>query len=183
MASEAPAFRAEITDLQKKTAQAMVNIFETSRIQGDYGMITLLAGDSGHLTYGRSQTTLASGNLFLLVKAYREATEAQFAEPLQPFLGRLSQRDLTLDLDLDFRRIVKEAATDPVMQNAQDKFFDRVYWIPALQTALGARALPGPVDGIYGPMTVARVRQFQLQNGLQADGMVGPATRAALGLD
>src|SRR5215813_13822413 len=94
-----------ITELQKKTAQAIVNIFETSHIRGDYGMITLLAGDSGHLTYGRSQTTLASGNLFLLVKAYREATEAQFAEPLQPFLGRLSQRDLTLDLDLDFRRI------------------------------------------------------------------------------
>src|SRR5215510_7826250 len=120
MASRATArLPAAITELQKKTAQAIVNVFETSHVLGDYGMITLLAGDSGHLTYGRSQTTLTSGNLFLLVKAYCEATDAQFAEPFQPFLGRLSQRDLTLDSDLDFRRILKEAGADPVMQNVQ----------------------------------------------------------------
>ena len=42
-------------ELQKKTTQAIVNIFETSQPLGDYGKVTLLAGDSGHLTYGRSQ--------------------------------------------------------------------------------------------------------------------------------
>jgi chitosanase len=76
------------TELQKKTAQAIVNIFETGRLRGDYGNVTVARNDAGHLTYGRSQTTLASGNLFLLIKAYVEAADAAFAADLQPFLSR-----------------------------------------------------------------------------------------------
>ena len=64
---------------QTKTAQAIVNVFETGRVQGDYGNVTVLAGDTGHLTYGRAQTTLSSGNLALLVHAYCIADGAQFA--------------------------------------------------------------------------------------------------------
>ncbi len=66
-----------LADLQKRTAQGIVNIFETGQVQGDYGKVTLLAGDTGHLTYGRSQTTLASGNLYLLTRVHREADGAQ----------------------------------------------------------------------------------------------------------
>ena len=59
MASRATArLPAAITELQKKTAQAIVNIFETSHVRGDYGMVSLLAGDSGHLTYGRSSSAI-----------------------------------------------------------------------------------------------------------------------------
>ena len=58
-----------MTSLQKKTAKAIVNIFETSRVLGNYAQVTLMLGDSGHLIYGRSQTTLGSGNLHLLIKA------------------------------------------------------------------------------------------------------------------
>jgi len=76
-----------ITDLNKLSIQAIVNVFETGRAHGDYGKVTLLSGDSGHLTYGRSQTTLASGNLFLLVQAYSEAESAQFGDALSAFLG------------------------------------------------------------------------------------------------
>src|SRR5207244_3971494 len=128
----------EITDIQKKTAEAIVNIFETSHVEGDYGKVTLLSGDSGHLTYGRSQTTLASGNLFLLIKAYCETPHAQCAGMLQPYLPRLSNRDLALDQDLNFRQILREAGDDPVMHDTQDRFFDSVYWAPALQSARNA---------------------------------------------
>jgi murein DD-endopeptidase MepM/ murein hydrolase activator NlpD len=52
----------------------------------------------------------------------------------------------------------------------------------ALQVALRAKhAYSGTVDGIRGPMTREGVRRFQLRRGLVADGIVGPATRAALG--
>ena len=36
------------------------------------------------------------------------------------------------------------------------------------------------IDGIFGSKTDKCVRDFQLQNGLQVDGVVGPITRAAL---
>lgn len=39
---------------------------------------------------------------------------------------------------------------------------------------------PGPIDGIVGARTTAAVRAFQKANGLVADGIAGPITRAAL---
>jgi hypothetical protein len=77
-----------VNDRQRRTAQAIVNIFETGRAVGDYGAVTFLRGDPGHLTYGRSQTTLASGNLFLLVLAYceRPDAEGEIAGTLRRFL-------------------------------------------------------------------------------------------------
>jgi peptidoglycan hydrolase-like protein with peptidoglycan-binding domain/DNA invertase Pin-like site-specific DNA recombinase len=44
--------------------------------------------------------------------------------------------------------------------------------------ALGHR--PGPVDGLYGPLTEAAVERLQRDTGLSADGIVGPQTRRVL---
>ena len=123
-----------LTELQKKTAKAIVNIFETGRPLGDYSKVTLLQGDTGHLTYGRSQTTLASGNLYLLIKSYCEASGAVLAAELMPYLNRLENRDVNLNHDMTLRRFLRDAGHDPVMQQVQDRFFDSVYWEPALST-------------------------------------------------
>lgn len=39
---------------------------------------------------------------------------------------------------------------------------------------------PGEIDGIWGRNTIAAVKQFQKQQGLEVDGIVGPQTTAAL---
>lgn len=124
-----------VTELQKKTAQGIINIFETGKLQGDYSNVTVARNDPGHLTYGRSQTTLASGNLYLLIKAYCSNSEAEFASKLQPYLIRLKNQDLSLDFDRNLHQILREAGQDPVMEEEQDLFFDRVYWNPAIGLA------------------------------------------------
>ena len=40
----------------------------------------------------------------------------------------------------------------------------------------------GKVDGVWGSKTLAAVKYFQRRNGLIVDGIVGPATEAAMGL-
>jgi Putative peptidoglycan binding domain len=39
---------------------------------------------------------------------------------------------------------------------------------------------PGPIDGLYGPLTEAAVERFQKAHGLAIDGVVGPQTRGRL---
>lgn len=134
-----------LNELQKRAAQAIVNIFETGSPRGDYARVTLIDGDSGHLTYGRAQTTLGSGNLYLLVKRYVEAPGAEYAADLVPYLGRLEARDTHLDLDATLKRTLRDAGRDPVMIAAQDAFFDSVYWQPALASA-GAISLAEPTS-------------------------------------
>jgi peptidoglycan hydrolase-like protein with peptidoglycan-binding domain len=50
-----------------------------------------------------------------------------------------------------------------------------------VQRALtGAGYNVGPLDGIYGPMTMQAVIDFQIDNNLIPDGIVGPQTWAAI---
>ncbi|MGB9680245.1 MAG: peptidoglycan-binding domain-containing protein [Thermoanaerobacteraceae bacterium] len=35
---------------------------------------------------------------------------------------------------------------------------------------------PGPIDGIFGPLTKNAVMRFQRDNGIRVDGIVGPET-------
>jgi peptidoglycan hydrolase-like protein with peptidoglycan-binding domain len=58
---------------------------------------------------------------------------------------------------------------------------DRGDDVRAVQSLLGDAGYdPGPVDGIYGPLTEAAVAAFQEDAGILPDGKVGPVTRRAL---
>ena len=53
--------------------------------------------------------------------------------------------------------------------------------VRALQRDLRAAGhRPGPVDGLYGPLTEAAVERLQRASGLSVDGIVGPQTRRVL---
>lgn len=124
-----------MNDVQKQTIKAIVNIFETGEIRGDYGAVAVLPGDPGHLSYGRSQATLGGGSLFTVLDEYCRRADARFASGLNPYLPRVQNKDLTLDYDAAFHAILKEAGEDPAMQAAQDNFFDRAYFLPACESA------------------------------------------------
>jgi chitosanase len=122
-----------LTITQEKTAQSIINIFETSSVRGDYSNVTLLEDDPGHLTYGRSQTTLASGNLFLLIRNYCNL-HGKFSQELSAYLTRLELKDFSLDFDNYFHNLLRAAADEAIMRDTQDLFFDQYYWQPALRT-------------------------------------------------
>jgi chitosanase len=124
-----------MTPLQQKTIKAIVNVFETGRAAGDYSAVTVIPGDSGHLTYGRSQSALGSGSLFQLLSQYTVAPGAKYAAQIQPYLPRLQAKDVTLDNDATLRSVLREAGSDPVMQAEQDRFFDANYFNPACTSA------------------------------------------------
>lgn len=55
--------------------------------------------------------------------------------------------------------------------------------VAALQEALNGQGYDLEVDGIFGDATYAAVRDFQANNELDVDGIVGPDTLDALGLE
>lgn len=127
---------------QAQTAKAIVNIFETGSVRGQYGAVTVLPGDTGRLTYGRSQTTLGSGNLHLLIARYCATVGARFGARLRAWLPALAARSAAVDTDGKLHNLLRACADDPVMRDVQDDFFDETYWQPALRAAsrLGIRS-------------------------------------------
>jgi chitosanase len=133
-----------LTNTQKKTAQAIVNIFETGSVLGDYGSVTIIPGDTGHLTFGRSQTTLGSGNLWELLDRYCSNHGSRFGNRLSAYQNRFSAGDLTLDCDLQLHNLLRATADDPVMRETQDQFFEALFWQPA-EKAAGQLGITSPL--------------------------------------
>jgi chitosanase len=124
-----------LTATQGRTLEAIVNIFETGQVLGDYGQVTVLAGDTGHLTFGRSQTTLGSGNLHKLLERYCNNAGARFGRRLAAFLPQSAARDNALDHHARLHNLLRATADDPVMRDVQDQFFNEEYFQPAMKTA------------------------------------------------
>ena len=56
--------------------------------------------------------------------------------------------------------------------------------VKQMQQELQAAGLnPGPIDGVFGPHTLAAVKSYQAKHNLQVDGVVGPKTLHALATD
>lgn len=138
-----------LTTTQKQTAQAIVNLFETGSVRGNYGEVTVIPGDTGHLTFGRSQTTLTSGNLLKLLQAYCDNEGARFGQRLETWLPRVAAQDIGLDTELRLHNLLRATADDPVMRDTQDQFFDTCYWQPALRV--------GANTGVKSPLGLAVV--------------------------
>jgi murein L,D-transpeptidase YcbB/YkuD len=65
---------------------------------------------------------------------------------------------------------------DPIAPWPLVKRGSRIFPVRPLQRLLRARGHRVAVDGIFGPATESAVKTFQRNNGLGADGIVGPRT-------
>jgi chitosanase len=147
-----------MNSLQQDTVRAITNVFETGRILGNYASIAVMKGDSGHLSYGRSQASLGSGTLYELLDVYCKQPNATFADRLRPSLSRFQTRDVTLDVDEQIKSDLKQAGSrDPVMRGVQDQFFNKKFFTPACTTAEGM--------GIADPLGQAVVYDSFIQGG------------------
>jgi peptidoglycan hydrolase-like protein with peptidoglycan-binding domain len=93
----------------------------------------------------------------------------QHAGDLLPILAQVGKQ---LFPDVDDKFAPAAAATamfDPV----------RVKWLQTALNLIGTQP-PLDIDGEYGPLTMAAVKQFQETHGLVADGWAGDVTHAAL---
>jgi peptidoglycan hydrolase-like protein with peptidoglycan-binding domain len=85
-----------------------------------------------------------------------------------------------LALEMAWLRLLAEAQclTDEQQANAAEQI---AAYTTALQTDLTTAGYePGPIDGVYGPSTVAAVEQLQTDSGLRVTGYVDESTARAL---
>src|SRR4051812_33877072 len=76
---------------------------------------------------------------------------------------------------------VAALATAPLARGSGYEFPNGSHQVRVLQRQLrrlGQR--PGPIDGLFGPLTEGAVLRFQRRDGLRVDGLVGPTTATHL---
>lgn len=121
-----------ITSAIKKKIQSITSVFETSSKTAKYDALTILPdGPKGRMqiTFGAHQTT-EFGNLKILLKDYIKA-KGKYALFFEKFMDKIGVTPL--HGSATFRNTLRLTGKDPIMQQVQDAFFDRLYWTPAYQ--------------------------------------------------
>ena len=125
----------QLIDTQKRIIESIINVFETGSAEGDYSKISIYADgphDIRQITYGRSQTT-EYGNLRRLVNDYVNAN-GMFSQDLAPYADQVGSTPLTDNTN--FKSLLRKAGRlDPVMRQTPDRFFEEVYFQPAMEWA------------------------------------------------
>jgi len=104
---------------------------------------------------------------------YSPATRSALVAGLQTELNRAFNANLAVNGVFD-------AATRAAITRGLRRG-DRGNWVYILQASLFVNGFsPGMLDGSFGPMTDAALRNFQSVRGLAADGIAGPVTFTAL---
>lgn len=117
----------------------------TARFEGG-GYDAYQNHDTGIVSYGRFQFTLAAGTLGTLVTRYLGLSPSAAAERLRPYQARILNRDPGLRGDGELRAALVAAAREPAMQQAQDQLAGEAYWDRTQQTAILPRDIRLPLS-------------------------------------
>lgn len=106
--------------------------------------------DSGIVSYGRFQYTLASGSLEKVLDLYLEKASGPSPTLLRKkFMQRVRDKDQTLRTDEGFRDLLLALAADPLMQAAQTTYAIQTYWNTALATSMNPRGIVTPLGQAF----------------------------------
>ena len=118
----------------RPTIWSITSIFESGRPEGNPAMYQTY--DSGIVSYGKHQATLASGSLSLVLDEYYARSQTIIRQRLwQNFDGRVKAKDETLRDDDNFKSLLIQAAAEQAMLEAQDSIFEQFYYQPAISKA------------------------------------------------
>jgi peptidoglycan hydrolase-like protein with peptidoglycan-binding domain len=136
-------------------------------MQLDYLMIELRGAYRGVLNGIMQARTIRAASDIVLTQFEKPADQSESAKRYRAGLGEKLYNEW------------KGGSTNPYKEPTQNVAMarDEVRWI---QYQLNSKGYHLTVDGIWGNQTEAMVRAFQADNGLDIDGIVGPATRAKL---
>jgi hypothetical protein len=137
----------------RRTAFDIAATFESQ----SYG--TTQTRDSGIVSYGRHQATLASGTLEDILTDYTKNSKSETAKQLSNYMDKVKNKDESLRTDKDFLKLLKEAAKEPEMVKAQDFKFTKDYWEPANKTAIS--------EGLKSPLASAILFDTNVNGGMQ----------------
>jgi hypothetical protein len=103
--------------------------------------------DTGIVSYGRFQFTLAAGSLGTVVKRYTERSVTATADELRrDYLPRVMSRDANLRGDLRFRDLLITAADEDVMKHVQNEVATEGYWNRMLSLSAEPRGIMLPLS-------------------------------------
>ncbi|MFN8377663.1 MAG: chitosanase [Anaerolineae bacterium] len=106
--------------------------------------------DSGVVSYGRFQFTLASGSLEKVLDRYLETAKGPSPDQLRDkFMARVREKDPALRNDEAFRKLLLGLAADPVMHAAQDSYVTDTYWNTVLVTSMKPRGIQTPLGQAF----------------------------------
>lgn len=101
--------------------------------------------DDGIISFGKFQFTLQSGILGILVSQYIERSASATAQALNAFSARLQARDESLRDNTTLEQLLKDTATDPIMQQLQLNMAIERFWKPIHTLAIDPRGLKHPL--------------------------------------
>lgn len=128
---------------QERVKRASFNI--TAAFEGG-GYATYQNYDTGIVSYGRFQFTLASGSLFGVLDRYLAASNTATANELRTaYYARVRDRDPNLRRDERLKTLLKEAANEPAMQAAQDAIATERYWNVVQELSIKPRNIQTPL--------------------------------------
>lgn len=95
--------------------------------------------DSGIVSYGRFQFTLAAGSFQTVITRYLDRASGPTVDGLRGFLARIQSKDEGLRKDDTLKSLCKAAAAETIMQQIQDEVATEVYWGATIELSIAPR--------------------------------------------